>query len=253
MPAQLSQADLARIHQFLDQISPVSKRPLTVMESGRGGPGINIPLTPDTDGSKFPRWEYIEYPKMLVRKATKEDVEEWRKRRAIDDSHALPAPPCVEKGKESIVPILATIDHVMAGFAHAVGTPLIMQTAEQEQEFFGVYPPEPKTIDVPLAPPAVGELVQSVPVPVGKLVHPAQESELDRVKRENAQLEALIAERKRQAELRAQLAAADTEDEPVKPRRRRRTKAEMAAAADVSGPADTRETMPDFDLPTTLG
>lgn len=45
----------------------------------------NIPLTNQTDPRKFPDYEYVDYPKMMTRYATPDDIKEWEdKNKRID-------------------------------------------------------------------------------------------------------------------------------------------------------------------------
>jgi hypothetical protein len=255
--AQLTPEQLSRVLAFLDQISPVQKRQLTVLESGRGGPGINIPLAWDTNPANFPRYEFRDYPKMLVRRATAADIADWKQRKAVDQSQVLGAPPCIEKGKESWLPMLATNEHVQNGFASSVGEPLIMQSKEQEEEFFGQHP-EAKTVDIPLSA-GVGDLVNTAGVASGK--KPGEETELDRINRENAELEALAAARKRNAELRAQLGDAEGEKPKRQYTRRPKTPGETvppAGSTTPTGDLPTNEPAPaesqsQFEMPQNLG
>ncbi len=259
MGQQLSPQDIARVKAFLDQISPVQSRQLTVLESGRGGPGINIPLAWDTNPANFPRYEFREYPKMLLKKATQADVDAWKaKHRMVDTRTGEASWPCAAPNVGDMIPVSATNNHVASGFANQAGDPLIMQSKEQEDEFFGCYP-EAKTIDVSLSALGVGNLVNKA----GEIA--AQESELDRINRENVELEALAAAKKRNAELRAQLGEAEGAPTGEKPRRQytRRAKppAEDAPLAGESPPADappaaespSSDPQPQFEMPKNLG
>jgi hypothetical protein len=174
MPPQLSPNDVARVKAFLDQISPASERPLTVQESGHGGPGINVPLDRTTNPANFPRYEFREYPKMLTKTATQEDIDAWKVQHRIVDAqsgHISWASAAPRVGQP--VPVLSAQADVTNGFAMSIGEPLIMQSKEQEEEYLGANPPPPKTVSVSIA-----QLAQ------------ADEDELARLKAENAKLRA---------------------------------------------------------------
>jgi hypothetical protein len=202
MPPQLSPNDVARVKAFLDQISPAAERPLTVQESGHGGPGINVPLDRTTNPANFPRYEFREFPKMLTKAATQEDIDAWKLKNRIVDTQSGQisygqAPPRIGNP----VPMLATQADVTNGFASALGEPLIMQSKEQEEEYLGANPPPPKTVSVSIA-----SLAQ------------ADEDELARLKAENAKLRA------------------QAQQKPQKRHKRKYTRRQPAASDDLPPP-----------------
>jgi hypothetical protein len=133
--------------QLMGLLQIVPSRP-TVAETGKGGPGINLPLTPQTDPRYFPSVHgpdgkpKFEYPKMACKRATPEDIAWYRANRTSEHGHG--AAPRVGQP----IPILSTLEHVDAGFASTVDQPLIFENKEQQEAFCGKFPETAKLIFV---------------------------------------------------------------------------------------------------------
>jgi len=225
---QLTEADLARVKAFLDQISPAPARKLTVQESGVGGPGINIPLTPQTDRANFPPWQMREYPKMLTKIATPDDASLWIKGHKPEDGH-----PVIREG--DLIPVYATQKHVRLGFAKVAGDPIIIDSKDQEDEFFGLYPEHAKPVEIPVLGDDGGSVAVLGHKPTTmRNVRSDGDDTASVIEAENARLRELIAE---QRKLKAELQG--LKHTPVK--RRGRRKAKKAAPPRKTGPKSFAE------------
>lgn len=167
----------------------------------------NIALTPQTDERNFPICREgappgqsgHAYPRMLTRPCTAEDREAWRTKnkrmdRTTREEYWEDRPPKVGDP----IPVISTLELVDAALAQVVGEPVIVHDAEDEKtvrEMLGLAAAEAKPSTF------------SIPIRGGAAQMPGAESPLERLRRENDELEAEI-------ERRAKLKAAQTGDAP---------------------------------------
>ena len=124
-----------------------------------------IPLTPQTDERNFPRWENRAppgrsghaYPKMLTRKFTKEDREEWREKHKRQDTNGRDywEERCPKVGDP--VPMAVTIELIDEGYGNVIGEDIVVANEDEEQavlQILGINAPEPEPVatTVPLVP-----------------------------------------------------------------------------------------------------
>lgn len=107
--------------------------------------GMNTPLTPQTDPNNFPPLRFgddaIKYPKMLLKEATPEDVEENKQRRVVDPTTNTPLDPQwrpIRVGQK--IPMATTFEHLEMGIGKVIGEPLIVRNPEEEFRVTGVRP-----------------------------------------------------------------------------------------------------------------
>lgn len=182
------------------------------------GHGPQIALTPQTDERNFPRWEPNAppgrsghaYPRMLTRSATVEDIKEWReKNKKVDRTTREDFWEDRAPKRNDPIPIAATVELVDAGYANVIGEPVVAQSAEDEKAIREILQ-DGINANVPSAPSSISVLVPEGP------------SELEKLRAQNAELEA---ELKRREELKAALA----EQPRVKRKYTRRAKPEPVA------------------------
>jgi hypothetical protein len=135
--AELTPRDIERVKRFLDSISPEQERPPTVLESGVGGPGVNIPLYRLTDSKFFPRYQFSEYPKSLNRSATEADVSAFAvAHRFVDTGSRELSYTRAPLQLGQLVPYPATQIDVAEGYAEKPGDGIVFKDAEHEAKWY---------------------------------------------------------------------------------------------------------------------
>jgi hypothetical protein len=205
----------------------------------RIGYGKNIPFPP----VEFPPYERGDpndkhngnnYPKHINVPADDAYIAAFRQKNSyLDERSGKICYICAAPKVGAMVSLLATDEMVQAGYAEAVGEPVTFNDAEHEQNFMTRFAP---ALNLPAAAPALSGLVN------GGSGNP----EVDRIKRENAEMAALLEEN---ARLKAQLGG---DAKPKRPYRRRAQAGEPAQDASDSGPipVELRRETPAVDAAT---
>lgn len=186
---ELTAAETAKVLQFLDKMSPPGTKILTVSETGRGGPGINIPMNPQTSPNSFRAASDQSYPKIFTKPCEQADVDEFMRRNSSIDTNSgrtvyMAVPPRI--GTQIAFP--ASPDHVSRGYALVAGEPVVFDSAEHENEFFGKFPEAAKTIKVEMP---------DKPSDISSLVHPVEgnvSTEVGALRLQNAALQKTLEE-----------------------------------------------------------
>lgn len=107
--------------------------------------GMNTPLTPQTDPNNFPPLRFgedaIQYPKMLLKEATQEDIDENLRNRITDPTTGATTDPHwrpVRLGQR--IPVRTTQQHIDMGIGRVAGEPLIVRNPEEEFRVTGEKP-----------------------------------------------------------------------------------------------------------------
>lgn len=88
-----------------------------------------LPFTKQTDPNEFPAYDYAEYPKMLLRKCTKEDLEAWVEANKNVDEHGKVSYNAGRPRVGNPIPVLDDVNQ-----------PLVIHNREDEEDWRAANP-----------------------------------------------------------------------------------------------------------------